>query len=82
MKKVRAELNEKIINPYLKQHSLEKLDFNQILDILSIENSQDLTYISNCLTETLRIESSAAVTSTLEFTEDVDVLGFKFKANE
>ena len=40
--KARAEIEEKIVQPYLKENNLEKLKFNQILDILTIDNSSQL----------------------------------------
>ena len=70
-KQVRAELDEKIVHPYLREHNLEKLAFNQILDIINIENTSELSYLSNCLNESLRIEPPVNMTSTLTFTEDV-----------
>ena len=39
LKKAKQELEAKIIQPYLREHNLEKLEFNQLVDILNIETS-------------------------------------------
>ena len=70
------------MQPYLRGQGLKKLEFNQILDILNIENIQELEYISCCLNETLRLDPPIIFSSTATFNEKTEIQGYTFTANE
>ena len=66
--KMRNEVKETIIKP---SKGDQQLKFGEIIDITNIENSSELRYMQNCFSESLRIDTPVATTSTLMFTEDV-----------
>ena len=68
-----------LVNPQLKQTGKSHIEFNEICDIVDIDNTSDLRYLSNCFNESLRIETPVFYTTTMMFTEDVDICGITLK---
>ena len=66
--KMRNEVKETIIKP---SKGDQQLKFGEIIDITDGENTSELIYMQNCFSESLRIDTPVATTSTLMFTEDV-----------
>jgi cytochrome P450 len=49
---------------------------------LTYEKTEDLTYLSQCFHESLRIEAPLPMQSSLMFTHDVNIKGHKIDAGE
>jgi cytochrome P450 len=68
--KVRNEINETIVKPYLKSNPGEELDINRGMNF---DNMFELKFYNNCFYESLRIESPLTYSSTIMMTEDVQL---------
>lgn len=79
IKKLRSEIKEKIVNPYLANGGAPN---PHLLDVLTYENSSDLTYFGYCFYESLRIEPPVHFSSTLAFTEDVELGKYTVRKND
>jgi cytochrome P450 len=77
--KIRQEIKDMILDPYQKTTGKSHLEFNEICDLVDVDNTSDLRYFSNCYNESLRIETPVFYTTTMMFTEDVEICGLKIK---
>ena len=58
------------------------MKFNEIIELTDVDNTSDLRYMQNCFSESLRVDTPVNNTSTLMFTEDVDICGYKIKKHD
>jgi cytochrome P450 len=81
MKKVRDEIKKVVIEPYLAQNPHEK-EVPCLSKILDYDTLNDLTFYSNCFTESMRIEPAVASSSFCQLTETCQIGKYTFKAGQ